>query len=248
MGVQPHISYERTFGMGNAVLPKLRKLMGGDTLAWNDRELRNILDMAVDKQIRAKNAEEWWEDDWAYGISLNRVVRIDEMLPVGYNYNIPPLYAIVRRGSQGDIDIIIAIVDQDDYDKSILERRWTETKPEKSKYRHPGESEDEDEAAPEYEPPHDPKHEENLMATASAAQNPNGVVVAIEDPAVLIVCYGVDVDPDSTGLQEATVLACKQSEMEQRIFELIARGVRPERMTVCRNINRVQLGISLRPS
>jgi hypothetical protein len=231
MGVQPRVDYERIFGMGNAVLPKLRKLIGGDALSWNDRELRNILDMAVDKQIRAGNVEEWWEDDWAYGISQNRVVRVDEMLPAGYNYNIPPLYAIIREGVQGDIDIIIAIVDQDDYDKSIIDQRWTEKKPEKSKYRHPGEPEETD-AQEETEEPHVP----------SEKQPPSGTATAVEDQVVLIVSTTHHHDGEKT-----TTIECPESMLQGKVFALIAQGVLPQYIKIWRHCSTVELNISLKP-
>jgi hypothetical protein len=76
MGLQPRADYTRIYAMGNAVLPKLRKLVGGDMLHWSDRDLGNILDMAVHKQTKNGNEELWWEDDFAYGINLNHVVRM----------------------------------------------------------------------------------------------------------------------------------------------------------------------------
>lgn len=139
MGLQPSVNYTRKRIIGNACLPSLRRL--SKSLGhWVDRDLGNILDMAVDARIRNDEVEVWWEDDPAFGICANRVVRVDEDLPA---VDSDPIYAIVRDASRGDGEIVISILNQDTYDQSITNDRWRTERPEKSRYRHIGDEEEE---------------------------------------------------------------------------------------------------------
>jgi len=135
MGLQPSVNYTRERLVGNSVLPKLRELSAGELQHWTDRDLGNILDMAV--KARIDQAEVWWEDDFAFGICINKVVRVDEDLPA---VKLQEIYAVIRPCANVDAygreEIIVAVINQKSYDLSIENGRWTEEKPEKSKYAH----------------------------------------------------------------------------------------------------------------
>lgn len=137
MGVQPTISYKRVRILGNACRPKLRAL-SKDLSHWNDIELGNILDMAVEAAYSRNEVEEWWEDDSAYGICLNLIVRVDGDLPAP---DLDETYAVVRhieenQDADGKTEIIITVIDKYEYEQSIVNGRWKEKRPEKSRYRH----------------------------------------------------------------------------------------------------------------
>jgi hypothetical protein len=138
MGVQPTISYRRIRIIGNACRPKLRALSKDDLRHWNDIELGNILDMAVEAAYSRNEVEEWWEDDSAFGVCLNLVIRVDGDLPAP---NLDDTYAVVRhieenQDADGKTEIIITVIDKYEYEQSIVNGRWKEKRPEKSRYRH----------------------------------------------------------------------------------------------------------------
>lgn len=140
MGLQPSVTYIRKRIVGNACRPKLREMGKRDLAHWEDKHLGNILDMAVEAAMSRNEFEIFWEDDSAFGICANKVVRIDRDLPAP---ELDETYAIVRRiedadnySEDGKTEIILTVIDQYAYDQSIIEGRWKEKKPEKSRYRH----------------------------------------------------------------------------------------------------------------
>lgn len=143
MGLQPSVNYKRVRIIGNACLPKLREMSEGDLQHWTDRDLGNILDMAVQASIDKGQVELWWEDDYAFGICRNKVVRFDEELPA---VKLDPLFAVVRdvvdKEAYGKDEIIVTVINQTSYDLSIENGRWVENKPEKSRFKHVGDEEE----------------------------------------------------------------------------------------------------------
>jgi len=220
--LQMVVHYKRTRVLGDTILPKLRKLSKGELNHWIDRDLGNILDMAVETQLKKGEVELWWEDDFAYGICLNKVIRVDEHLPAA---TLDPIYVIVRRASRDDADMIISVLNQETYDKSIEERRWTEEKPEKSKYKHPDDP---------------PEQEEDV-------EIPDGVIEAVKQNAkeepikgeCVLIEYTTANDP------ETHFVSTVKSGITQVSLALIGNGADPNSIHIWKTRMRVSFSTTL---
>jgi hypothetical protein len=129
--------YRRKFIIGGDVVDKLRGLVK-DFAHWPGGDLGNHLDAAVDAaRASPANVEQWFEDSFSHGIQDNTIIRCDAEL--GIESILYAVTTVIAEGSEAGRQIVVTVLNKEDRDRSIAERRWLKERPARSKYRHPGE-------------------------------------------------------------------------------------------------------------
>jgi len=95
---------------------------------FQDSNIRIGLDEILTRRIEANDKEVWWEQDRAYGIVEDWVIRIDAEIPEATG----PIYGVVRRDETGRSRsglVCITVLGDYSYEQAIRSRRWLDTRP-----------------------------------------------------------------------------------------------------------------------
>lgn len=203
--------YKRRYIVGNAVVEKARVLVR-DLAHWPNGDLGNYIDVCVhDARASPESVENWWEDSFAHGIQQNTVVRIDGRVAQAQ----AELYAVITDVTTGpDVgrEIIVTLLDAAEHERAIAEGRWQEKKPARSRYRHPGEKQEEQE---EEAPPEPLKVQLQLVKE-----------VAVEEE--FVVSW-----PDNKGGNKFEIV---RGRVQEAIEGLVVDGVPPGSIRVWKNV------------
>lgn len=92
-----------------------------------DDHIRQLLDECVEK-AREEDTELWWEDDRAYGIMPNTVIRVDQAFEGADRQFYAVLRPAFRPNFKGQM-IMITVVDEAEKKIAIRGSRWLSKKP-----------------------------------------------------------------------------------------------------------------------
>lgn len=92
-----------------------------------DDHVRQLLDECVEK-AREEDTELWWEDDRAYGIMPNTVIRVDQVFEGADRQFYAVLRPAFRPNFKGQM-IMVTVVDEAEKKIAIRGSRWLTKKP-----------------------------------------------------------------------------------------------------------------------
>ena len=222
MAHQAPNNHRRMVIIPNSVCDKMRKLVP-DLAHRDDQDIGNLLDKAISDEGLG-NADEWWEDDFAYGIRLNLVIQIDQHVQQMKE----PLFAIIRDADDGKNKIVITVLNQYAHDCAIEEGRWRRKPPRRSRYQHPERSsgvghnpfkvlESIRDSLPEKAP--EPEEVEELIEDLDPVQE------LVEEPERVIIY-------NENGEQKLMFTGGPMGSLKDAMEELISRAVAPDSISV----------------
>jgi len=116
------------YAISDAAVAKIREYTKSSLDHMPDPHIKRLLDECVTR-ASPEDIEEWWEDDRAYGIMKNTVIKVDE----SFEGATRKFYAILRPAFKQDFPgqmIVIGVIDEACRDSAIRSSRWMEKKPE----------------------------------------------------------------------------------------------------------------------